>query len=209
MRGWINLMEAKKAPPVVDHAARAQDVYNRVMQVAATLARTHYEFRTGWDQTWSKLIRDGVAKARQVHDANQADEAAYYKDEGKPFTPVSFNIIQELPDITAQWWDQTVKDAAYMMEADAKYEYEDYQDAHPRTEMSDEMSALHDQLRMTQAIRYYASDTIEGMTKILEAIDGFDSLNTIESLTRSVEDFIKKVLPAIMTICLYMGAKKS
>jgi hypothetical protein len=214
MRQWIDLMEAKtpKTPPV-DHTARAQQVYDLTLKVAAVLTRAHYDFRNGWDQSWAKMIRDAVTTARKEHDDNEKSEIEYRKEQGESHTAVPFDLMAALPDVTARWWDQTVKDVAFQIEVDAKYEYEDYQDAHPRVEQSDELSALDDQLQMAKTIYYKGSDTIEGMTVILKAIESFvESLNRyvhFDSVTRSVQDFIMKAFPAFMTICLYMGARKA
>lgn len=177
------------------------------------LGKTSFEFRSGWDQSWAVMIREAVAKAKKDHDADQASEIKYYADQNETYKPTEFVLADSLPDITAKWWQQTVHDDAYQIEADANYEYEYYQDGHPRVEQSDEMSALRDQLEMAKQIYYKGSDSLEGMDAVIGAIESYcaslDRYVHQNSLTRSAEDFIKKVFPAFMTICLVMGAQKA
>lgn len=211
MRQWIDLVEARK--PVAKPGPQPQQVYDRILKAAALLGKTSHDFRSGWDQSWAVMIRHGIGEARANHTANEQSEVAHAARYSETYQPQAFNLIEELLEVAAKWWQTVGHDAAYQLEVDAKYEYEDYQDGHPRVEQSDEMSALYDQLEMARQIYYKGSDTLDGMMVILDAIENYvGSLQRYvlqNHMTRSAEDFIKKAFPAFMTICLVMGATKS
>ena len=203
MRYWINLMEASRKP--VDWIAQAQAVDDFALKVVMNLAKTSFEFRTGWDHAWANMINKGMTQERKQHEANEKEESEYQAGEGNTHTPRPFDTLAALADVTSKWWDTVAKEESEQIVADAKYEYEDYQDSHPRVEQSDEMSALKDQFDMAVKIYHRGSGTIEGMTEILNAIDTYihnlDSYIHHDSMTRSAEDFIRKLMPAILTIC--------
>ena len=216
MRNYISIVEArpKKIVPPADPAIAAQALYDQTLAAARTIA--HALMLRTWNQDWVNALRAEMAAARQRHDANEQAEGKYYHDDGGEYQPKPFVLSDNVAEITARWWDQSVKPQLDDMYYAARHEYERYQDEHPMTEQSDQMSLLQDEIELTQHFRFKGSDTSEGMSHIVDAIGNFASSMThyrdidyLNIVTRETEDFIARIIPAILTICRLYGAKKT
>lgn len=202
MREYISIVEGRQPK-----AADPQSVYARTLVVARAIAHTLMIQR--WNQEWTRALNTLVADARRRHEKNEADEIEYNSNyKARPFA-------LDIEDLTNQWWQQTVVPAAEALEWAAKAAYERYQDDHPKVEQSDRMSLHQDELRMIETIRYRGNDSLDGLTVILDAINNFAptdhllDISYLDVVTRETQDFIERIIPAILAICRLHGAKSA
>lgn len=199
MRNLIDLVENKNK-----NTTSAQNIYNLALQIATKLS-SDSQFRN-WNHEWSKLILEYIKESKKQHDDLEQSELEY----DEKYIKRPFSLEDNLEQITGKWWDSVAKEAAYHICGDTNYELEEYYDSHPKVEMSDELTVLQNIDMQAKIICYKGSDTLNGMEIILKSIEEIAEpmLSTNLNFHRFM-DFIKKVIPAILTITKLMGAKKS
>jgi hypothetical protein len=202
MRKLINLVEAKKVEPV-DMTQQAQALYIKTKEIAKRLGLASYEFQK-WDQEWANEFRAAIMSAKQKHEVSEQKEKEYEEN----YVPNLFNLKELLPEILFGWWQS--KDDHQVL-TDAKYDYERYQDDHPNTEASDEMSARQAEVELGKTIAYRGGlGSIESMDLVLKSCDSLADAywRDSNSICISVENFITKGFPVMMTYAILLGAKK-
>jgi hypothetical protein len=211
MRRFIDIVEARRKIIAVDPAAQAQQLYAKAVALSRVISRA-LAIRQ-WDMSGIAALRKTIEASRKAHEAGEA-EAADWADEDNPYTARPFVLKEALPEITALWWDETVKPHLYEMQTAAKQEYERYQDEHPAVEQSDQMSLLHDEVTLTNKLYYHAADTLQGLDEVLTALDNFaHSLSYLHDIdysrpaTRETTDFVAMILPAIVSLAKLYGAQ--
>ena len=147
-----------------------------------------------------------MKESKKQHDDFEQSELGY----DEKYIKRPFSLEDNLEQITSKWWDSVAKEDAYHICGDTNYELEQYYESHPKVEMSDELTILQEIDRTAKNIRYKGSDTLNGMEIILKSIEDIvePMLSTNLNFYRFI-DFIKKVIPAILTITKLMGAKKT
>lgn len=100
------------------------------------------------------------------------------------------------------------KSFSYECIDEAKHDLEYYYDSHPKTEQSDEMSLLQDQLAFAKKLAYTADlASIDTMKNYLDALDAYtDSYSAYSSgannlATPKMFDVISNSIPLILTYC--------
>ena len=211
MREFISIVEArpKKAQPApIDPVAQAQGVYDRTVSVAKKVG--HALMIRQWSQEWVTPFKALIAKAKQAHSDNEAEEVAY----DDTYQPRAFQL--DVEEITQQWWQSVVEPQVREMLDAAKHDYERYQDWKPDVESSDQMSLHQSEIALAKRILLHADDSVNGLNTILGALSDFVSsidlyrdIDYTNLSTRETQDFVERIIPAIMAICRMRGAKPS
>lgn len=198
---------------MVDHAAQAQTLYDKTMAVAKKIG-PNILYIQKWNHQWVGDLRRLTAEAKQAHVKAEQEMAEYEQEGGNSYQLRPFQVNDYVDEITEKLWWKQVQPAIIEMRQDAKYDYEQYQDDHPKVESSDTMSLHHAEVQMAQIIEHRGADTPQGMGVIVDAISSFaDTLeittgfDRMRPCTPSTLDVITSILPAILAICQMRGAK--
>lgn len=205
----INLAEARQA------AIDPQAVYARIMKVVGELSLASHIFSGKWEMDWSGEIHAGIAKAKEQHMAMEKENYEYEKEDGKEYKIVPFSIQMHLGDVTAKWWDDSVKPVLQEIIYEIKHQADEYNEWKPDVESSDQLSLFAEEQRMATSILYQGGDTLQGIMTTMTILDSYAySLNMAQDIdyshpcTHSTVKFVKSVFPAFLLITRLFGAKK-
>lgn len=218
MRRLMSVAEARK--PELTHEQRVQQEQQRqakvlltvkaevatlktkVLTVAKAGQTSEFDLRGAWDQQWVTEVRKIINTLRAQATASAKEEFEFEQENNPNAVMPPVYLLDLLQDGFARWWDQK-KDSVDW--GDAHYRLDDYMDAHPRTEMSDDMSRLRSEDEMLRHIQYRGGfGSLGEMDKTLDEFSSYLSdINHImdggwSGIGATTIDLFKKGIPVTL-----------
>ena len=129
---------------------QATELKAKTMKVAEEVTRHVWELH-GWEQDWVNEVRLSINAIRKQYQDAAKENHEYQLEDNPAAVMQPVNLLECVTEGLSAWWDQK-KDTLDW--GDGQYRLDDYMDAHPRTEMSEDMSRLRSEHDMLRHIQY-------------------------------------------------------
>jgi hypothetical protein len=202
--------QARRAQELVKIKQQIDELKAKALKVA-TEAKSHIWELHAWEQDWVNDLRKSVAAVRKRYQAAAQEELEYQREDNPNAVLDQINLYDCASEGLAAWWDDK-KDRLDW--GDAQYRWNDYMDAHPRTEMSDDMSRLRAEDEMLRKIQHLNGGfgSVAEMDQTLSLISDYCytlqyySDNGWSGVGSTALDIVQKGIPVILFFCKLVTA---
>jgi hypothetical protein len=197
--------QIRQAKQLVALKQQITELKAQALKVAAEAPKALWELRR-WEQDWVNEVRTSITANRKRFTDAAKKEFEYAREDNPNATMPSVDLLECVTEGLIAWWDDKKNRLDW---SDGQYRLNDYMDAHPRTEMSDDLSRLQSEDTMLRYIQYLNGGfgSVGEMDKTLDAISSYCSDlmrysdNGWSGVGNTALDIVQKGIPVIILYC--------